>query len=167
VDDLSAFLARERFDLSLKGLTLELPDSMKLRSDGELSIYQNWSDPKNRVALAFTVADRKRDPQRGVTTITLRPKDGATLTYRPGDDLNADFPVRDADERALKLTWDRGRSRAFQFQHLVREPRLHVRGAEPQTGIVEPNVHLSVTPGQGSIPRLPDLVPVVKLDKSK
>jgi hypothetical protein len=50
---------------------------------------------------------------------------------------------------------------------LTREPRLHARNAEPSAGQIEPSIRLQVAPGQGTIPRVPDLVPVVKLDKSK
>lgn len=167
VTDLAAFRARDSFELTLKGLTLEVPDAVKLRPDGDLVIYQVESTPKKDVSLHFTVTDKKRDAQRGVTVYALRPKDGSSLTYRPGDDLNAELPVRDADDRTAKLTWGRGRSQVYQFEHLTREPRLHARNAEPTAGQIEPAIRLQVAAGQGTIPRLPDLVPVVKLDKSK
>jgi hypothetical protein len=167
IDDLNAFLGRESFDLALKTLTLEIPDSLKLRPDGDLTIDQTMMATKKDVSLAFTVSDKKRDAQRGVTTYTLRPKDAATLTYHPGDDLNAALPVQDGNERALTLTWGRGRSQVYQFEHLTREPRLHARGAAPTTGTMEPKIRLEVPPGQGMIPRVPDLIPVVKFDKSK
>jgi hypothetical protein len=167
VADLAAFLARDRFDLSLKGLTLEIPDAVKLRPDGELVIYQVESASKKEVSLPFVVTDKRRDAQRGVTVYNLRPKDGSALTYRPGDDLNAELPVRDPDDRAMRLTWGRGRSQVYQFEHLTREPRLHARNAEAATGQIEPAVRLQVAPGQGTIPRVPDLVPVVKLEKGK
>jgi hypothetical protein len=167
VADLSAFLGRASFELSLKGLTLEIPDKLLLRPDGELTVFQVGSVSKKEIALPFTVADKKREPQRGVTVYTLRPKDGATLTYRPGGDLNAELPVRDANERGLKLTWASGRSQVYQFEHLTREPRLHARNADPVTGQTEAGVRLAVAVDQGSIPRVPDLVPVVKFEKSK
>ena len=90
-----------------------------------------------------------------------------TSKQKLDDDLNAELPVRDADNREMKLTWARGRSQVYQFEHLTREPRLHARKAEPTTGHVEAGIRLLVTPGQGSIPRVPDLVPVVRFDKSK
>jgi GTPase SAR1 family protein len=167
VADLVAFVDRNSFELALAGLTLDVPDAVKIRPDGDLTVTQVELGSKKEVTLRFGVTDKKRDLQRGVTTYTLRPQSGSTLTYRPGDDLNAQLPVRDAEDRPAKLTWARGRSRVYQFEHLNREPRVHARDAEPQTGRLEAGIRLSVGPGLGSIPRVPDLVPVVKLDKPK
>jgi GTPase SAR1 family protein len=167
VADLASFVDRDSFELSLAGLALEVPDGAKVRPDGDLAIYQIDFGSKKEVAIRLAVADKKRDLQRGITTYVLRPKNGSTLTYRPGDDLNAELPVRDADDRPMKLTWARGRSRVYQFEHLTREPRLHARDADPQSGRLDPGIRLSVAAGRGTIPRVPDLVPVVKLDKSK
>jgi hypothetical protein len=167
VADLADFLARDSFDLSLKGMTLQVPDAAKVRPDGNLVIYQTDAGTKKNTTLVFSIENKKRDAERGVTTYTFQPKGDSTLTYHWGDDLNAELPVRDAEERPMKLTWGRGRSQIFQFEHLTREPRLHARDATPVAGQIEPNIRLRSTSDQDAIPRLPDLVPVVKLDKQK
>jgi GTPase SAR1 family protein len=167
VDDLNAFLGLNSFELSLKRLTLEIPDSLKVQLEGDLTIDQTVTATKKDVSLRFTLGDKHHDARRGVTTYTLLPKEVTTLTYHPGDDLNAALPVRYGNDRAMSLTWGRGRSQVFQFEHLTREPRLHARGEAPTTGTVEAKIRLDVAPGQGSIPRLPDLMPVVKFDKKQ
>jgi hypothetical protein len=165
VTELSTFLSHDSFDLALRRLALELPDAVKLRPDGDLTITQASAANKKDARLTFTVSDKQREPQRGVTVYLLRLKEGSTLTYHPGDDLIAQIPVRDGDNREMQLTWARGRSQVYQFEHLVREPRLHRRSEEAIKGQLEPAIHLSVPPEQGSIPRVPDLVPVVKFTK--
>ena len=167
VDDLAAFLRRDSFEISLKRLTLDVPDAVEIRPDGDLTVFSVSPATKNETALAFAVSDKQRDAQRRVTTYNLRPKDGSALTYRPGDDLTAEIPVQDAENREMKLTWARGRSVVYQFEHLVREPRLHPRNQDPLKGQVQAGIHLTVAPGQGSIPTVPDLVPVVKFEKTK
>jgi hypothetical protein len=168
VADLSDFLGRATFDLSLKRLSLEVPDALQLRPDGGLTIRHSTASSNKETRLAFTVmTDKQRDAQRGVTTYWLMPKDGSALTYRPGDDLTSELPVRDVNNREMKLTWARGRSGVYQFEHLVREPRLHPRSEDPLKGQVETAIRLSVAPGQGSIPLLPDLVPIVMFRKTK
>jgi GTPase SAR1 family protein len=166
VDDLNAFIGRESFELSLKRLTLDIPDTLKLQLEGDLTVDQTVTATKMDVSLRFTLAEKQHDDRRGVTIYTMHPKEGATLTYHPGDDLNASLPVR-FNDKPMTLTWGRGRSRVYQFEHLTREPRLHARGAAPTTGTMEAKIRLDVSPGQGSIPRLPDLIPVVRFDKSK
>jgi hypothetical protein len=162
VADLAAFLARDSFEIRLQRLTLELPDILRLRPDGEFMIFQIDPATKKETTLAFTIGEKQRETQRGATTYTLRPKDGSSLTYRPGDNLNAELFVRDSDNRELKLTWARGRSQVYQFEHLLREPRLHARAMEPSRGQLEPRIRLEIAPGHGNIPLVPDLIPVVK-----
>ena len=54
------------------------------------------------------------------------------------------------------------RSLVYQFESIVREPRLHRRDEDNLKGTLEKDVRLAVPSGQGSIPHLPDLVPVVR-----
>jgi GTPase SAR1 family protein len=165
VADLVAFLVRNRFELTLKGMSLLVPDAVNIRPDGDLVIYQTNSDTGKDITLVFSVENKRRDAESGLTRFTLRPKDGFTLTYHLGDDLNAELPVRDPENRPMKLTWGRGRSQMYQFEHLSREPRLHARDASPSAGQIQPGIQLQAAPGHDAIPRVPDLVPVVKLDK--
>jgi hypothetical protein len=165
VTELSSFLSHDSFELTLRRLALEVPDAPRLRPDGDLTISQTEAASKKGLRLVFSNTDKQREPQRGVTIYLLRPKEGATLTFHPGDDLIAQLPVRDGENREMQLTWARGRSQVYQFEHLVREPRLHRRNEEAIKGQLESAIHLSVPPEQGSIPHVPDLVPIVRFTK--
>jgi hypothetical protein len=165
VAELSDFLSHDRFELTLRRLALEMPDALRLRPDGDLTIVCTEAANRKETRLVFSAADKQREPQLGVTIYLLRPKEGTALTYHPGDDLIAQLPVRDGDNREMQLTWARSRSQVYQFEHLVREPRLHRRNEEAIKGQLESAIHLSVPPEQGSIPHVPDLVPIVKFTK--
>lgn len=165
VAELATFLGRDRFDLNLRGLTLELPDALKVRPDGELTVYHRPAQGAE-AALAFRLGDRQHDANRGVSSYPLRARNGSALTYRPGDSLFAVLPVRDADNREMALTWAGGRSLVYQFERLLKPPRLHRRDLEHLKGSVAEGVALM--PGSpDAIPRLPDLVPFVKFDRAK
>ncbi len=62
------------------------------------------------------------------------------------------------------FTWVRGRSLMYQFERLTRPPRLHKTKEETSTGTLEEKVRLTITPSDG-LPRLPDLLPVVRLEQ--
>jgi hypothetical protein len=166
VAELHAFLGRDHFDIELRRLTLEIPDAVRLRPDGDLKVVHQSADGKDTV-LKFTASDKQRDAAHGLTTYTLRPADGKTLLYRPGEELYAQLPVRDAEGSERVLTWAISRSQVYQFERLVRQPRLHLPDQSNLKGQLQPGVRLAVAPGQGAIPRLPDLVPVVRFDKSR
>jgi hypothetical protein len=50
----------------------------------------------------------------------------------------------------------------FQFERLQRPPRLHKMPEEPTRGTLEEEVRLLILPSDG-VPRVPDLMPVVRL----
>src|SRR5262249_34535260 len=106
----------------------------------------------------------RRNAQRTATIYTFVPEGAKTLTYRPGDKLWADLPLKDKDDRDMVFTWSRGRSLVYQFERLVRPPRLHRKDQENTAGELKDGVVLSVVPERG-VPRLPDLLPVVDLRK--
>lgn len=163
--ELAEFLDRERFPLELKRLTVEVPDRLRVRPSGPLSVYH---PPTSRTgpALVFeVVGDSQRDPQRRVTVYTFRPTDGkGALTYQPGEELWATLPLRDADKGAWMFTWARSRSEVYQHERLTRPPRLHRPDQENIAGELAVGVVLRATKGSG-IPPVPDLMPVVRLEK--
>jgi hypothetical protein len=59
-----------------------------------------------------------------------------------------------------QLTWTRCRSRQFEFERLVRPPRLHAADEASSAGRLLESVHLSIVPS-AAIPTVPDLLPVV------
>jgi hypothetical protein len=161
VNVLSDFLAKTNFALDLRRLTLEIPESLGVKpaADATLSIYHPAS-AGGKPALVFELSgEGERDAQRRVWTYSFRPAEGQRLTYRPGDALWATLPLRDD----MMFTWVRGRSLMYQFERLVRPPHLHKAKAEAVTGTLEEKVRLTITPTDG-VPRLPDLLPVVRLE---
>jgi hypothetical protein len=164
VSDLAAFLNRDQFEIDLKGLTLEIPLSLNARPAGKLSVYHPASSPQGP-ALAFTVGEPQLDSERRVQVYSLR-LDGAphALTYHPGDKLWADLPAGYGDSADWMLTWVRGRSEVYQFDHLRRAPQLHPKDQDVSRGEVAQGVYLNAREGS-QLPAVPELMPVVKLEK--
>jgi hypothetical protein len=160
---LDAFLRQDRFDLEMRRLLLEIPNDLDVRPAGKLTVH-HYVGQEQRPALVYELSgDPQRDPRRQVTIYTFRPDSAATLTYRPGDTIWTELPFKDAQNREWKLTWARSRSpHVYQFERLVRPPRLHRKDQANTEGKVIEGAGLSVSPERG-IPPVPDLLPVVKL----
>jgi hypothetical protein len=163
VTALFTFLGKESFDLELRRLTLEIPDELRLRVAGRLTVHHLVGD-KDR-PLAFELqGEGRRDRPRGVTAYTFVPAGDTRLTYRPGEELWAELPLKDADNRDWVFTWSVSRSRTYKFERLLREsPRLHRPGQDVTQAEIVKGVTLTVTPEDG-VPKVPDLLPVVKLE---
>src|SRR5262249_29872390 len=149
------------FAIEIRGLTLEIPDDLKVRlpDSAMLSVHlQPATDEKSVVLELRNTGDSKRDDQRRVRIYTFRPGDKQRLTYRPGDTLWAELPVGDGQ----MFTWALNRSTIYQFERLLRPPRLHKSGEPPTKGELAKEVRLQVVPEDG-IPRVPDLLPVAQL----
>jgi hypothetical protein len=58
------------------------------------------------------------------------------------------------------LTWARSRSLVYQFERLIKPPRLHRKGQDNTQGEIEPSISLAVIPETG-LPKVPELLPVV------
>ena len=68
------------------------------------------------------------------------------------------------DSPGWVFDWVRGRSEVYQFDHLRRAPQLHQKDQGAAKG--EPAQGVALNPAAGStLPAVPDLMPVVKLDK--
>jgi hypothetical protein len=137
-----------------------------MRPAGPLTLYHQAAG-EDPVSVAFTPLDEegRRDPQKRVTTYPFIREGGAAVFYRPGDSLWAELPVRkDGEAGEWLLTWARGRSEVYQFERLVRPPRLHRKGEKNTAGDLLEDVSLAVTP-EGGIAPVPDLMPVVNLKK--
>src|SRR5262249_42034843 len=96
VSALAAFLQKTTFAMDNRGLTLEIPDDLKVRlpDSAMLSVHlQPATDEKSVVLELRNTGDSKRDDQRRVRIYTFRPGDKQRLTYRPGDTLWAELPV--------------------------------------------------------------------------
>jgi hypothetical protein len=62
----------------------------------------------------------------------------------------------------MRLTWAEPRAQTFQFEALVREPRLHAADQTPREGVTAEGVTTEVT--DGKFPAVPPLVPMVRLE---
>jgi GTPase SAR1 family protein len=163
VKDLAGFLKQESFEIDLRRLMLEIPDQLGKRPTDDYVIYLRpaGSDGKS---VAFEISERQHDAQRGVTRYQLRPVKSQSLTYHPGDALWATLALRDTEnsDQEWALTWTRGRSLVYQFERLIRSPRLHRKGQDSLEGKLVEDVLLTVM--DVPLPTVPDLVPVVRFD---
>lgn len=160
VSGLADFLNRTSFTLNIRRLTLEIPESLERKpaNDAPISIYHPASAGEKPALLLQPSSEGERDPQRRVRMYTFRLREPQTLTYRPGDSLWATLALRDD----WMFTWVRCRSLMYQFERLTRPPRLHRTKEATTSGTLEEEVRLTIVPADG-VPRLPDLMPVVKL----
>jgi hypothetical protein len=162
VTALDTFLRQERFSLTLRRVILEIPDDVKLRPAGKLAAHHRTGD-ESRPTLDFELlGDERRDAQRRLVSYTFQPTGEGTLSYRPGDILWVDLPVKRAEEPDWLLTWAANRSQVFQFERLDQRPRLHRKGQPNSEGAAMPAITLEVVPEDG-IPKVPDLLPPVPL----
>jgi hypothetical protein len=162
---LVAFLGRDRFDLDLKDLALEIPYDLDVKPAGKLSIFHPATN-NGGPALTFEIGSPQTDDQRRVRMYRLR-SEGANpvLTYHPGEKLWATLPVERMNNADWQFTWARGRSAVYQFDHLARAPQLHQKDQDNTKGEVAQGVALHVPPPGSSLPSVPELMPVVRLEK--
>src|SRR5262245_15102888 len=157
------FLRRETFDLDIRRVRLRIPDTLSdaiVRPAGNLTIVHRKADGGEPVRITLRPdGEPQRDKQSLVYSFVVAGP--STLTYRPGDPFLAELPVRKGD-RDLKFTWANSRTTSYQFERLVREPRLHTPEQSHAEGVVAEGVTTEVT--DGKFPMVPPLVPVVRLD---
>jgi hypothetical protein len=156
--ELAAFLRAKEFAIEIKGFDLVIPLALRvppLIPAGPLTIALS---PAAGSSIVRTFKAAGEGTQQGLNTIyRLVPEQSEPMQYRPGSGLKLELPVRSGDQR-FTLKWDEGSTKAYQFDRLVREPRLVTAAGtgEPATGV-------ALIPIPGSIiPRLPILLPEVK-----
>lgn len=166
VTALDAFLGREQFDISVRRLTLEIADDAKVRPEGRLQIRHYSGGEKSPPLVFEPTGEERHDARRRVTRYAFQPQGNASLTYKPGDTLWADLPVQNAGVPGWILTWARNRSQVYQFERLVRPPRLHPKDQANTLGEVQEGISLEILPEDG-VPKVPDLMPVVPVPLEK
>jgi hypothetical protein len=164
---LAEFLPKDRFELDIQRVTLEIPFDRKIRPTGPITIFHGPAT--GEAAAAWTLKlhgdEGRREPQRRVTVYTFWRDSGTSLVYRPGDQFYAHVPVRkEGDDRAWMLTWARDRSELYQFECLTRPSRIHRQDQPNTSGDLTDDIRVTVDPERG-LPKVPDLIPVVKLKK--
>jgi hypothetical protein len=157
VAELAAFLRATKFDLDLRGFDLLIPPDLaldKVAPSGSLTVTIT---PKGGAASSRRFKQSGAPTREGsATSYHFIPEESGKHAYHPGDELRAEVPVR-AGAQEMKLVWETGGTKTYQFDRLAREPRLgKATGTEAATGV-------KLTPSAGSIlPRLPALFPDVK-----
>lgn len=154
VSELTDFLERRSFEIHLKGLELSIPLALRVPPAVPTGPVTITVTPRGGGApIVRTYRQTGEGTQRGLVVVHRFGPD-ASFTYRPGDSLRVEVPVRSGDQR-FSFVWDEGGTKTFQFDRLSREPKLVQGGALPT---VAPGVLL--TPGAGSlVPRIPILLP--------
>jgi hypothetical protein len=162
VSGLAEFLDRPNFPITIHRLTLEIPESVERKPapDANLFIYHPASSGDKPALVFQSAGEGERDAPRRVWTYQYRLSEPQTLTYRPGDHLWAELPLRDD----WMLTWVRSHSLMYQFERLARPPRLHRTKEATTNGTLEEEVRLTILPADG-VPRIPDLMPVIRFTK--
>jgi hypothetical protein len=160
VSAMTSFLKKTSFTIEINQVTLEVPfryADARPAAGASFEIYHPATTADSAAIVCELVGDPKRDDEKKLTTYTYRPRDRRSLVYRPGDELWATLKLH--DERSL--TWSRGHSTVYQFERLLRPPRLHRTTEASDEGELEEGINLIIAPSDG-VPRIPDLMPVVK-----
>jgi hypothetical protein len=157
----AAFLRRTSFDLDPRRVQVRIPDTLSdapVRPAGDLVlVYQKAAGGEPvRITLRPT-----GEPQRDKQSVVYTFAGGSPVTYRPGDTFYAELPVRKGDTD-LKFTWASSRTLSFQFERLVREPRMHTPEQSNVEGSPADGVVTTVT--DGKFPTVPPMVPLVRFD---
>jgi hypothetical protein len=159
INALEAFIRQGKFDLSIRQITLEIPDDAQVRPDGGFTIYLRKLPGDTAPYVFERTGEEKRDLAKGASLWTFRSTQ-QSIPFEPGNSLWADLPVKYQDSANWKLTWSRSRSQVYQFQRLQEPPRLHPVGQSHLNGKLEDRVIVTVLPENG-VPPLPALVPHV------
>ena len=146
-------------------LTLEIPYDLDIKPAGKLEVFHPSTNSQGP-AFVFDVGSAQTDDQRRVRIYRLR-TDGAKLllTYHPGDQLWATLAVDRMGSPDWLLTWTRGRSALFGFDHLAQAPVLQQKDQDPAKGETAIGVALHAPPPGTGLPSVPELMPVIRLEK--
>jgi hypothetical protein len=162
VEELADFLDRERFDIKVSRLSLRLPTSLDLADAPNNSLTITHTARQDGKVTTITLEPRKGDSDGRGQQVTFRAADQDTFVFTPGDKVVTKLPLRKPGESgAWALSWIRGRSQLYAFEHLSRGAWLHEDGKKPTTGKYDEDLRLVPT-GDTRIPTVPDLMPVVK-----
>jgi hypothetical protein len=155
VAELRGFLAAKEFPIAPKGFEVAIPAELRVPPVVPAGPLTLTHTPGGGGPVTLTFRPAGDGTPQGPNSVYRFTPDGPTsFTYRPGDGLRADLPVRSGEQR-FTLVWDEGGPAAYQVARLTREPKLAREGAppEPATGVV-----LSPAAGSG-LPRVPVLLP--------
>jgi hypothetical protein len=157
VAELAGFLRTDRFAIDLRGLDLAIPLALRvppLVPTGPAVVTVTPRDGSPPVTRTYRPSG---DGMQQGLVVVHRFTGDAPFTYRPGEGLRVEVPVRSGDQR-YTLVWEAGGTRTFQFALFGREPWLVRDGAPP-----EPATGVALIPAPGStLPQVPVLLPDVR-----
>jgi hypothetical protein len=159
VTAMAEFLAKASFPIEIRQITIEVPfryADVKPQPAAAFSIYHPATVADGPALVLAPVSEPERDESRRIMTYTFRARERQRLTYRPGEALWATLPLREGQS----LAWTQGHSNAYQFEHLLRPPRLHRTGEPSAEGMLLEGIQLALTPADG-VPQVPDLMPTI------
>lgn len=162
VDVTAAFVRRTSFELDPRRVRVRIPDTLSdapVRPAGDLVLVHQKAEGGEPVRVTLRP---EGDPQRDRLTVVYTFAGGSPVSYRPGDAYYAELPVKKGDQD-LRFTWSAARTRSFQFETLVREPRMHAPDQRNFDGL--PADGVTATVAEGKFPTVPAMVPVVRFDQ--
>lgn len=156
VAELASFLRQEKFDLNLQGFDLLIPPDLGLGKVVPAGPFTITVTPRGGGTSATRTFKQAGPSVREGSGISYRftVEGDAKLTYRPGDELKAELPVK-VGTQECRLVWETSSSQAFQFDKLAHEPRLVKPGGTSEPGA---GVRLTQT-SVSTLSRLPALFP--------
>ena len=162
VDVTAAFLRRTSFEIDPRRIRVRIPDTLSdapVRPAGPLVLVHQKADGGEPTRVTLRA---EGEPQRDKQSIVYTFAGGSPVTYRPGDAYYAELPVKKG-EQDLRFTWAASRTRSFQFETLLREPRMHAPAQSNVEGLPADGVTATVL--EGKFPTVPAMVPVVRFDQ--
>jgi len=157
----AAFLRRTSFELDPRRVQVRIPDTLSdapVRPAGDLILVHQKAEGGDPVRIALRPAV---EPQRDKQNVHYAFAGGSPAAYKPGDTFYAELTVKKGDV-SLKFTWASSRTLSFQFERLVREPRMHFPEQSNVEGSPADGVVTVVT--EGKFPLVPPMVPLVRFD---
>lgn len=158
VGELATFLRQDKFEMGLRDFELWLPLDLGLGKVTPTGAFTITVIHRGGATTTRTFKQVGGGVRQGAgTNFLFRVEGDGKLTYRPGDELRAELPVR-VGTQDCRLVWEATDTQVYQFDKLRHEPRLVKPG-----GTSEPGAGVRLTPTGGTtLPRLPLLFPELK-----
>ena len=156
------FYASRRSTSNRKKIAVRIPDTLSdslVKPAGDLVIAVKKPDGMEIKRVSFRAdPESRREGQSMVFHFT--PTGTSKMTYAPGDQITVELPVKKG-ERDWKLSWLGSRTLSFQFERLMREPRLHDAKTPATEGVLADGIGVQIL--EGTWPMVPALLPSAKL----
>ncbi len=156
------FVNQRSFSIAPKSLKLFIPDTLRefrLRPESNFAINYRASGAAKASAVTFKMEGEGIREKNGMNYLFVADSSASAISYAPGDALSAELMLKES-EKSWQFSWIRSRTASYQFERLLREPKLHEPTKGVNSGDWADGVKLTVT--EGAIPAIPDLLPNVR-----